>query len=263
LTYHFASVKINVDQLLQDRAYEAAQAQTWQEEPFEDIAVEPSFEEMIDPEPVSPTFVSTRVKKPSIKIMETAAGPPSGPSHSSSKKRKASPHMLESAAVKKKATNGGPISITLKMPEPYPCCLCPSMQRDGLLRVHDAPHGIHGGVNGVCMAHEDCAMVIPETWVDHLVVPNDDGSWVTEQRVFGVDRIVKDRWNLVCAYPDYLRTSDLHFLSDRNAPLARKPDRRDMVRLFNVRRASVRKRSTYRVPCLAGAKAEVMPRTAT
>jgi hypothetical protein len=37
-------------------------------------------------------------------------------------------------------------------------------------------------------AHEICAMTIPETWIDEV------GG---ERRVFGVDAIVKDRWNLV------------------------------------------------------------------
>jgi hypothetical protein len=37
-------------------------------------------------------------------------------------------------------------------------------------------------------AHETCAMIVPETWVDEI-----DG----EKRVFGVDAIIKDRWVLV------------------------------------------------------------------
>lgn len=39
-------------------------------------------------------------------------------------------------------------------------------------------------------AHEVCAMTIPETWVDEV-----DG----QKRVFGVDGIIKDRWNLRCS----------------------------------------------------------------
>jgi hypothetical protein len=38
------------------------------------------------------------------------------------------------------------------------------------------------------MAHEQCARVIPETWLDEV------GG---EKVVFGVDSIVKDRWHLV------------------------------------------------------------------
>jgi hypothetical protein len=45
------------------------------------------------------------------------------------------------------------------------------------------------------MAHEDCANVVPETWVDEIDVV--DGTNTTERVVFGVDGIVKDRWNLV------------------------------------------------------------------
>jgi hypothetical protein len=53
------------------------------------------------------------------------------------------------------------------------------------------------------MAHEHCAMVIPETWVDVV-----EG----EKMVFGVDCIVKDRWNLVCVSsfsPEHFLTSVL------------------------------------------------------
>lgn len=49
------------------------------------------------------------------------------------------------------------------------------------------------------MAHEECAKVVPETWVDIVdsaeILP--DGSHVQESRVLGVDAVVKDRWNLV------------------------------------------------------------------
>lgn len=48
------------------------------------------------------------------------------------------------------------------------------------------------------MAHEECAKVVPETWVDTIFVPRADGSGVAEKKVvLGVDAIVKDRWNLV------------------------------------------------------------------
>lgn len=49
------------------------------------------------------------------------------------------------------------------------------------------------------MAHEDCANVIPETWVDEVDASVNDGLGFTskEKVVFGVDAIVKDRWNLV------------------------------------------------------------------
>lgn len=44
------------------------------------------------------------------------------------------------------------------------------------------------------MAHEECAKVVPETWVDEV-----ETEMSVEKRVFGVDAIVRDRWNLKCA----------------------------------------------------------------
>lgn len=45
------------------------------------------------------------------------------------------------------------------------------------------------------MAHEYCANVVPETWVDEIEFGQSDEK---EKVVFGVDGIVKDRWHLVC-----------------------------------------------------------------
>ncbi|KAG6372655.1 JmjC domain, hydroxylase-domain-containing protein [Boletus reticuloceps] len=107
------------------------------------------------------------------------------------------------------------VSVTLRLgpkppePEGFPCCLCVSMSQDGLSRVQDPPIGkrelpeslssIYDGTKW--MAHEECAKVVPETWVDTVesaeILP--DGSHVRESRVFGVDAIVKDRWNLKCS----------------------------------------------------------------
>jgi hypothetical protein len=49
------------------------------------------------------------------------------------------------------------------------------------------------------MAHESCARVLPETWLDEVEVGPvlEDGTRKREKMVFGVDAIVKDRWNLV------------------------------------------------------------------
>lgn len=106
------------------------------------------------------------------------------------------------------------IRVTLKLPpqpkpkEPdtFPCCLCPSMSRDGLLRVQDPPVWWYDPDNAdaakdPCMAHAECANVVPETWVDEVEVgePNFEGLRRREKAVFGVDGIVKDRWNLVSA----------------------------------------------------------------
>ncbi|KAF8556709.1 JmjC-domain-containing protein [Imleria badia] len=107
------------------------------------------------------------------------------------------------------------VSVTLKLgpkppePEGFPCCLCVSMSHDGLLRVQDPPIGkreLPESLSSVYdatrwMAHEECAKVVPETWVDIVesaeILP--DGSHVRESKVFGVDAIVKDRWNLKCS----------------------------------------------------------------
>ena len=97
------------------------------------------------------------------------------------------------------------VSITLKLgprpaaPEAFPCCLCISMSKEGLLRVHDPPIGRKDadGASGnpkTWMAHENCANVVPETWVDEIDVGRGGEK---EKVVFGVDGIVRDRWNLV------------------------------------------------------------------
>jgi hypothetical protein len=91
------------------------------------------------------------------------------------------------------------ISLTLKlgpMPkETFPCCLCVSEDTNGLLPVYDPT----STTSASKMAHEHCASVIPETWVDDYEVGHPpSGSFLHKTRaVFGVDGIVKDRWNLV------------------------------------------------------------------
>jgi hypothetical protein len=105
-----------------------------------------------------------------------------------------------------------PRTVTLKLgprpaePETFPCCLCVSFAQEGLLRVHDPPIGRKdadeaAGHPTMWMAHEECANVVPETWVDEIEASSneEDGLMSKEKVVFGVDGIVKDRWNLVCA----------------------------------------------------------------
>ena len=95
------------------------------------------------------------------------------------------------------------LSITLKLGprpaelEPFPCCLCVSMSKDDLLPVHEPPLSRKDAVDAagnpkVWLAHEYCASIVPETWVDFLDTPVG-----RKKVVFGVDGIVKDRWNLV------------------------------------------------------------------
>jgi hypothetical protein len=98
-------------------------------------------------------------------------------------------------------------SLTLKLgPRPleeeeFPCCLCVSTNREGLLKVHDPPgnrdHVDIPSPKKIWLAHEDCANIVPETWVDEVEIEG-DASNAKEKVVFGVDAIVKDRWNLVC-----------------------------------------------------------------
>ncbi|KAF9260334.1 JmjC-domain-containing protein [Marasmius fiardii PR-910] len=101
-----------------------------------------------------------------------------------------------------------PIKITLKLgprpaePDTFPCCLCISMSKVGLLRVQDPPLNRKDALdacgyprNWVWMAHKECASIVPETWVDETENPE---TGQKEEAVFGVDGIVKDRWNLKC-----------------------------------------------------------------
>lgn len=106
------------------------------------------------------------------------------------------------------------VTVTLKLPpkplEPdgFPCCLCVSKSRDGLLRVQHPPIGRRDLPESLAsvfdveawMAHEECAKVVPETWVDEVDFGGleSNASVSRERRVFGVDAIVKDRWNLKC-----------------------------------------------------------------
>ena len=96
-----------------------------------------------------------------------------------------------------------------KDPE-FPCCLCASSDKQGLLRVHDPPAWWYGADNadaklGPCRAHEECALVVPETWVDEIELDGGatsasvEGGRGMERVVFGVDAVTKDRWNLVSA----------------------------------------------------------------
>lgn len=49
------------------------------------------------------------------------------------------------------------------------------------------------------MAHEECANVVPEAWVDEIELDTTPpgGTQTKEKVVMGIDAIVKDRWNLV------------------------------------------------------------------
>jgi hypothetical protein len=125
-------------------------------------------------------------------------------------KRKAtSDNSPKAKKVKTVAPAASAAKVTLKLgplpidSAPFPCCLCISQNRAGLLRVVDPPvvDKVHTG-GGECgwMAHEECAGVVPETWVDEIEVCGSAGEKRMEKVVYGVDGIVRDRWNLVCVF---------------------------------------------------------------
>ncbi|EPQ53152.1 JmjC-domain-containing protein [Gloeophyllum trabeum ATCC 11539] len=173
------SVRIDVDQLLMDRAAEAAEtAKTKRKDQSKNPRKRKS----------DGGHDARKLKKPRSS-KSTAQGGPSkaqGSGNASSSK----------------------VTVVLKLgPKPkeptvFPCCLCVSTSAEGLLRVQDPPAGrsVEGGQAGQpWMAHESCASVIPETWVDEVEVDRLDGTKDKQRVVFGVDGIVKDRWNLKCS----------------------------------------------------------------
>lgn len=193
------SVRIDVDQLLHDREEERVAALKKAEKEKEKTKV-------------------SKKRKPDIS--DTASS-----SSSPSKAKKAK--LVKPSSSSTASTPSSSIQkVTLKLPPkpkeptPFPCCLCISMSTDGLLRVHDKPR------TGICQnvpprekvvevtedgrevvremevwrAHEGCAKIVPETWIDEVEVDGENGEVTKEQVVFGVDAIVKDRWNLVCLF---------------------------------------------------------------
>lgn len=165
-------VKIDVEQLLADREYEKMY-------------------------PPSPTRSKPK-KKPAPIKQEAVAVPV--PAASGKKKRKRQNQASGASPAKKIKSAPPPVAssstkkVTLKLPPPpesYPCCLCISMNRAGMLRVRNPPPNMVTDPGEVWMAHEECARIVPETWVDE-----EDGV----KMVFGVDAVVKDRWNLVSSF---------------------------------------------------------------
>lgn len=224
----FISVRIDVTQLLLDRAIEAAYAPPPQPQRISRDGHRHSSKKR-----KSDTPSSSKSKKAKTKPTPPSE-PVAGPSGSSAPSRK--------------------IHVTLKLgpkpsePEDFPCCLCTSMSQDGLLNVHEPPLQRRDAVEAAhnpkrWMAHEICANVIPETWVDEVSSP--DGT-TREKAVFGVDGIVKDRWNLVS---DGARSPRLRFkrLCSRNVPLARKPETKRMVRPYSAPKGNAQRLSTFLV----------------
>jgi hypothetical protein len=148
------------------------------------------------------------VAKPKSKLISSHS------SSSSPRKRKSdendTPNSMKKAKLSLNTPNVAQPKVTIRLklgprpPEldPFPCCLCVSASREGLLLVHDKPlvqHPAYADMK-VWMAHESCARVLPETWLDEAETGPEleDGTRKREKMVFGVDAIVKDRWNLKC-----------------------------------------------------------------
>ncbi|KAJ8456252.1 hypothetical protein ONZ45_g18791 [Pleurotus djamor] len=175
------SVRIDVAQLLLDRALEAAAA--------------------------APPLPKLKLKKPSNKRKAISDHPPTKAKKVKTESATLSLGSEPAPTVASTAQPAKKLHITLKLgPKPvgaesYPCCLCASTNEEGLLRVHAPPLGKREAVEAahdpkVWRAHELCASVIPETWVDEM----DSADGVkTERVIYGVDAIVKDRWNLKCS----------------------------------------------------------------
>ncbi|KAI0641835.1 hypothetical protein C8Q79DRAFT_299359 [Trametes meyenii] len=191
------SVRIDVDQLLKDRAAENRNVYRKPKKPRR-IKNEPETE---------------KENKPRVPRKRKSDG--DAPAKAKKQKTKTAPTSGQSVASSSKLPPSSPsktIRVTLKLPpkpkepEGFPCCLCVSAKQEGLLRVQDPPGwwyepGNPEAAGGQpCMAHLECASVVPETWVDEIEVgePDENGVRQKESVVFGVDGIVKDRWNLKC-----------------------------------------------------------------
>lgn len=141
----------------------------------------PPPEPELEPEPMKEDTEPSKAKAPKRKSEPSSSAP--------NKKSKPS----TSASVPPSTS----LSVTLKIPPQeildLPCCLCVGSGTDDLLPVHDAPAaniaaGTRPGKEG-WKAHRRCAKIVPETWVDE----DEQG----QECIYGVDAIVRDRWNLV------------------------------------------------------------------
>lgn len=132
------------------------------------------------------------------------------------------------------------------------------MSKDGLLKVHEPPLSRKDALDATgnpkeWLAHEICAKIVPETWVDEI-----ETNGVKERMIFGVDAIVKDRWNLVSTWFNcsFFFFCFFFFLSlgtnhdscgiqfFRNVPRVRKIDRKATVPQSSAPKASAQEPST-------------------
>ncbi|KAM5532458.1 hypothetical protein V8D89_013874 [Ganoderma adspersum] len=209
------SVRIDVDQLLRDRAAENRQVYR---KPGNAYLIKSEPNDDSEPGPSKKANAAKDAKSKTSRKRKSD-GDPSVSKAKKQKTKSSSASPSDSVASSSKVTLAGPAKqikrVMLKMGPPpppkeqeFPCCLCPSGDRQGLLRVHDPPAWWYDAANtdaklGPCMAHEECASVIPETWVDEIQREGEIGSSGenasrTEKVVFGVDAVSKDRWNLKC-----------------------------------------------------------------
>ncbi|KZT30281.1 JmjC-domain-containing protein [Neolentinus lepideus HHB14362 ss-1] len=175
------SVRIDVDQLLLDRATEQA------------VVAKASKRK---------DKAKASRKRKSEGGEESHKAKKARPSKSASSKGLANAHASGSGPSPSKVTVVLKLPPKPKEPSTFPCCLCVSTSTNDLLRVQDPPVTRPPEVlleNDKWMAHESCAKVVPETWVDEVDIDNANGSKGKERVVFGVDGIVKDRWNLKCS----------------------------------------------------------------
>ncbi|KAI0687828.1 hypothetical protein BC835DRAFT_1419662 [Cytidiella melzeri] len=183
------SVRIDVDQLLRDREAEREAEET--KAPPSKRPKKRKSDATTDHAPKAKK-IRTKVNRAEV-VMTTASPLPHSPSKAQAN---VTPRVQPKVTLK--------LGPKPKEPDVFPCCLCVSASRDGLLRVHEPPvwrmeadSGEGASGSGVWMAHAECANVVPETWVDEVEVGDDAGT--REKVVMGVDAIVNGRWNLKCS----------------------------------------------------------------
>ncbi|KAF8493306.1 JmjC domain, hydroxylase-domain-containing protein [Gautieria morchelliformis] len=152
--------------------------------------------------PASENVTPSRKRKVEVFLPNAAEGGSKPKRSKMHKMLPASPDSIPPLSQPKpaKVSKPKPKAVDADAGRTFPCCLCASSSTDDLLRVHDPPipfSGLMKPADGVWRAHEACARVVPETWVDDMLL--DDGSGGMEKVVWGVDGIVKDRWLLKCA----------------------------------------------------------------
>ncbi|KAK7027350.1 hypothetical protein VNI00_015313 [Paramarasmius palmivorus] len=199
------SVRIDVNQLLADRERrETGEVEEPLKSKHKRSASAPLKKEPVKREEFSVVLsIPPRERKPSKRKSEADAEP--------------EPPKPKKPKLKIPSTSSSPTKTSFKIslpapkvmlrlparpaePEAFPCCLCVSMDKAGLLPVQEPPIGRKDAMDAcgnpkVWMAHENCANIVPETWVDEV---ENTQTGAKERAVFGVDAIVKDRWNLKC-----------------------------------------------------------------